>query len=87
MAIPTNVVPSGLPMSRRRAEPRDSWILKSENDGDVRAGKTVGLSMILDELRRKSWVTAIPMDAKANDVLSHARNVRSARDISNLIRQ
>jgi hypothetical protein len=28
-------------------------------------------------LRRKSCVTAIPIDAKANDVRSHARNVRS----------
>lgn len=28
-------------------------------------------------LRRKSCVMAIPMDAKASDVRSHARNVRS----------
>jgi hypothetical protein len=28
-------------------------------------------------LRRKSCVTAIPIEAKANDVRSHARNVRS----------
>lgn len=33
-----------------------------------------------DEFRRKSWVTAIPMEANARDVLSHARNVLSVRD-------
>lgn len=31
-------------------------------------------------LRRKSWVTAMPMDAKAREVRSQARNVRSNRD-------
>lgn len=30
-------------------------------------------------LRRKSCVTATPMDANARDVRSHARNVRSDR--------
>lgn len=30
-----------------------------------------------DELRRKSCVTAMPIEAKARDVRSHARNVRS----------
>lgn len=29
-------------------------------------------------LRRKSWVIAMPMEAKASDVRSQARNVRSA---------
>lgn len=29
-------------------------------------------------LRRKSWVTAMPMLAKEREVRSHARNVRSA---------
>lgn len=33
-----------------------------------------------DVLRRKSCVIAMPMDAKANDVRSQARNVRSARN-------
>lgn len=34
-------------------------------------------------LRRNSCVTATPMDAKAREVLSHARNVRSRKKIQN----
>jgi hypothetical protein len=30
-------------------------------------------------LRRKSWVMAMPMDAKAREVRSHERNVRSVK--------
>jgi hypothetical protein len=32
---------------------------------------------VMELLRRNSWVTAMPMDAKASDVRSQARNVRS----------
>jgi hypothetical protein len=35
-----------------------------------------------DVLRRKSCAIAIPIEAKASDVRSHARNVRSENDIS-----
>lgn len=35
-----------------------------------------GLSA-MEVLSRNSWVMATPMEAKASDVLSHARNVRS----------
>lgn len=35
---------------------------------------------VREVLSRKSWVTAMPMDAKANDVRSQARNVRSMGD-------
>lgn len=38
----------------------------------------MGTSLDDTELvRRKSWVTAIPIEAKASEVRSHARNVRS----------
>lgn len=36
-----------------------------------------GLSA-MEVLSRNSWVMATPMEAKASDVRSHARNVRSA---------
>ncbi|KAL7357687.1 hypothetical protein ACKS0A_08068 [Histoplasma ohiense] len=32
---------------------------------------------VMELFRRKSWVTAMPMEAKARDVRSQARNVRS----------
>ena len=32
-------------------------------------------------LRRKSWVTAMPIEAKAREVRSHARKVRSNRKV------
>ena len=43
----------------------------------------------LELFKRKSCVMAIPMDAKAKDVLNHARNVRSTihDDIVNTQRQ
>ena len=54
----------------------------SRTDADKRGGKELGLTVSRapvppEPLKRKSWVTAIPMDAKANEVLSHAKNVRS----------
>lgn len=35
-------------------------------------------------LRRKSWVTAMPIEAKARDVRSHARKVRSVWVVSSV---
>ena len=36
--------------------------------------------LVSDVLRRKSWVTAMPIEAKERDVRSQARKVRSVWD-------
>lgn len=64
MLMARNVAPRGLPSRRSVASPESSAWPPSASASEV--------------LRRKSWVTAMPMDAKARDVRSHARNVRSA---------
>lgn len=69
MAMPMNVAPSGLPTCRR-------WY---EFPGSL--GSRPSLREIV-VLSRNSWVIAIPIEANAKDVRSHARNVRSARQVS-----
>ena len=64
MAIPKNVAPSGLPTWRRR------YVLSGF------AGTRPSRSLMV-VLRRKSWVIATPIEAKAREVRSQARNVRS----------
>lgn len=90
--MPINVAPSGLPRFARRlllppaaaATPMSS----SKDDGSSCEGGKTGSSWIddvecpppdddMDLFRRKSCVMAIPMDAKARDVRSQARKVRS----------
>lgn len=65
MEIATKVAPRGLPTWRRRA-----------------AGETCGEGEFdesgwREEFRRKSWVTAMPIEAKEREVRSQARKVRS----------
>jgi hypothetical protein len=55
------------------------WVkgLKEEVDGECVDADVV--------LRRKSWVMAMPMEAKARDVRSQAKNVRSVHAISTFL--
>lgn len=62
-AIPKNVAPSGFPNCRSLAAFEGCGFMPSRSD-------RVALS-------RKSWVMAIPMEAKAKEVRSQARKVRS----------
>lgn len=75
------VVPRGFPTPRKRAE---SW------DAVVEAVSYIDGERIVEEpwtpcesvtavavFSRKSWVTAIPIEAKAREVRIQARNVRS----------
>lgn len=82
MAIPINVVPSGFPMLwRREYEVDEADVVGLRTEVDKRGGKEFGLTLstapVPPELKRKSWVTAIPIDAKANEVLSQAKKVLS----------
>lgn len=90
IATPIKVVPNGLPRFRSRSEvsvirmiggPLLSYTgdRKEETPWGVSSKPSAVCVVVL--LKRKSCVTAIPMDAKANEVRSHARNVRS-RDVS-----
>lgn len=67
MEIPMKVAPMGLPSARRcKCVP----VLGSPSLLD-------GSSLAKEVLRRKSWVTAIPIEANAREVRSQARKVRS----------
>jgi hypothetical protein len=91
MARPMKVAPNGFPTLPRRAlEPSASVerdrsslalavsIWKCSSRG-FRAAAGVEDSWLIVLLRRKSWVTAIPIEAKAREVRSQARKVRSIR--------
>jgi hypothetical protein len=65
MAMPRKVAPSGLPTSRSRMTP-----------GGVGSGVRPSWSLIA-VLSRKSWAMPMPMEAKASEVRSQARKVRS----------
>lgn len=62
-AIPKKVAPSGFPNCRSLVALEGCGFMPSRSD-------SVAFS-------RKSWVIAIPMEAKANEVRSQARKVRS----------
>lgn len=90
--IPINVAPNGLPTLARRLlllllppPAADTTMRSSKDDGSCDGGR-IGNPCVepsedllddMDPLRRKSCVTAIPMEAKARDVRSQARKVRS----------
>jgi hypothetical protein len=61
--IAMNVAPRGLPRCLRCVFCDFWWWDGEEEDNDV--------------LRRKSWVMAMPMEAKEREVRSQARKVRS----------
>ena len=65
METPRNVAPNGFPSCRSRMAPSDSG----------RSGMSSRSDSVV--LRRKSCVIAMPIEAKASEVRSHARNVRS----------
>ena len=87
---PKNVAPSGLPTWR------SLWVSKPEmsvgatscsssdsgcsvsEDACMESGGWLRCSEVL---RRKSWVTATPMEAKEREVRSQARKVRSVRPL------
>ena len=83
IATPMNVVPNGLPILRRREEADVIRMAAGSYTGDDRSGeKPCDVNSALFALepalfKRNNWVTAIPIDANASEVLSHARNVRS----------
>lgn len=87
--MPRKVAPRGLPTWRRRV--LFSWF-KGVVDEEIDGGRSRGfweegdgvLLLLLSEmlvLRRKSWVTAMPMLAKDREVRSQARKVRSVCEI------
>lgn len=63
--MPRNAAPSGFPICPRFV-------------GRFSADEVEGDEAVVLELRRKSCVIATPMEAKAREVRSHARKVRSA---------
>ena len=63
--MPRNVAPNGFPTCRRCADPGGFFGVKPWRS-----------SMVV--LSLKSCVTAIPMEAKASEVRSQARKVRSS---------
>lgn len=67
MPIAKNVAPRGLPTWR------SFWV------GELPLGELGGLWEEKFVLRRKSCVTAIPIEAKEREVRSQARKVRSVR--------
>ena len=74
--MPRNVAPSGLPTWRRWPaevvrEIVGGWGRGGEEDEEE------GWRSEMVVLRRKSWVTAMPMEAKAREVRSQARKVLS----------
>ena len=78
------VAPSGLPTWRRwwkdaaSADAASALVEKEEEDGEDGLGEDEGS----DELRRKSCVMAMPMEAKEREVRSQARKVRSRSGVS-----
>ena len=72
--IPMNVAPSGLPRCL------SLWTLCVCASVETSDEFWFEVSDLKLELRRNSWVIAIPMEAKERLVRSQARNVRSTRD-------
>ena len=64
VATPMNVAPRGLPI------PRSCLVLGKESFVDIS-------SVLAELLSRKSWLMAIPIDAKVNEVRNQAKNVLS----------
>lgn len=88
IATPMNVEPNGFPTLRRRLESCAGFEVSMSRrvfgsfGGRIEGGpiwECPKLDFVVGTVtfRRKSWVTAIPMDAKARDVRIQARNVRS----------
>jgi hypothetical protein len=90
MAMAMKVAPRGLPMlrswvslllaeTRKRSSRLDEACSETGTEGGRMEASEDAVVVVLEmELfRRKSWVTAMPMEAKARDVRSQARNVRS----------
>lgn len=76
----------GVRRSSRREEEEGSWFASrgrmedgdEEEDGsELVEVEVLSVPGVMELLRRKSCVTAMPMDAKASDVRSQARNVLS----------
>lgn len=67
MEMAMKVAPRGLPTWRR------AWWEEGEGEGLLGEEWEEGR----EELRRKSWVIAMPMEAKEREVRSQARKVRS----------
>lgn len=80
MDIPMKVAPSGLPRCLNLCRLwRCASAVASVTEGDW--GLEEEVSGRRDELRRKSWVIAMPMEAKEREVRSQARKVRSTHAI------
>lgn len=89
MATPMKVEPRGLPTPRRRLDSVGEVVVARSRRvwawvGGRIAGGVCWECRVLCEsvdavavLRRKSWVTAMPIEAKAREVRIQARKVRS----------
>jgi hypothetical protein len=67
--IPMNVAPRGFPRCRSLACAWSEAVEATEEESGLEEERLV--------FRRKSWVIAMPIEAKERDVRSQARNVRS----------
>lgn len=76
MLMPMNVAPSGLPRWRSLACGESAVVSIVRCDG-CDGGFWCFCGLESDVLRRKSWVIAMPMEAKEREVRSQARKVRS----------
>lgn len=83
MATPMNVEPRGLPTLRRRLDSVGEFgMARSRRVWETVGGRIAG-GVLLESvaavgvLRRKSWVTAMPIEAKAREVRIQAKKVRS----------
>lgn len=78
MLIAMKVAPRGLPTCRKRA--CGVWDCCWRGEEDWWEGFEWGL--VMEVFNRKSWVTAMPIEAKEREVRSQARKVRSGDSVS-----
>jgi hypothetical protein len=72
MEMAMKVAPRGFPIWRRCVD----WEAEDGEDGDEEGGEE------MVEFKRKSWVIAMPIEAKEREVRSQARKVRSKGGVS-----
>jgi hypothetical protein len=74
------VAPRGLPTCLRR-----TWGVSELVEGDEELEVLLEGGFAMEVLRRKSWVIAIPMEAKEREVRSQARNVLSTQMLASVL--
>ena len=74
------MVPSGFPTARNWSDDEEMWVRVLAGFAGSAGCKVLALVLALLLFRRKSWVIAMPIEAKAREVRSQARKVRSSID-------